>query len=213
MSSTAWLLIVPVSTHPARRLRRKLAAKEPQKTIPQKTIPLISLRTLIKGIYSSQCNQCHQCYQWYDLPSPINRVEEHLERAFGLGAMLHAEPKHHDLAFALGETYHGSLALQAFGAVRIARDEDVPGAVRVPGNDRALHIRCRSGGLKSNRPVEECGDLLRHSVTDGVICIHVHAQQRPGNVEVGGLHAASTFGSAGQRVAHREIEFFSHSNF
>src|SRR5262245_22758124 len=66
--------------------------------------------------------------------SPVDSVEQHLERTFGLGAVLYAETKHDDLAFALGEADYGSPALQAFCAMSIAGYQDVSSLVGIPGD-------------------------------------------------------------------------------
>ena len=55
-------------------------------------------------------------------PSPIDGVEEELEGAFGLGAVLDAESEHYDFAFAACEADCGGFTLKAFGAVGVAGD-------------------------------------------------------------------------------------------
>jgi hypothetical protein len=56
-----------------------------------------------------------------------------LEDAFGLGAVLDAEAEHDDFAFAARECDGGGFALETFGAVGVAGDEDVFGVVGIPG--------------------------------------------------------------------------------
>src|SRR5271155_5483353 len=54
--------------------------------------------------------------------SPEDGVEEELEGAFGLGAVLDAEAEHYDLPLSFDKTDGGGFALEAFGAVRVAGD-------------------------------------------------------------------------------------------
>src|SRR5260370_786804 len=93
-------------------------------------------------------------------PSPHDGVKQHLKRSFGLGAMLHAEAEHHDLAFALSETYHRCLAFQALGPVRVAGDQDVLSIVGIPGDHRALNVGSRCGRYI---PAESLPCILRGS--------------------------------------------------
>src|SRR5215472_10827257 len=143
--------------------------------------------------------------------SPHDSVKQHLKSSLGLGAMLYAEAEHHDLAFALGETYDRGLAFQALSPVGVAGDQNVLGIVGIPGDHRALHVGRRRGGLEGDGTVVECGYLARHPVTHGMVGVDVDTQQRAGNVEIGCLYASSSLGGGGERVAHRQVELFAHN--
>ena len=79
----------------------------------------------------------------------------------------------------------GGFALEAFGAVGVAGDEDVFGVVGIPGDDGALDVGRRRGSLEGDGRIDEGGDFVRHACADGMIGVEVNAQERAGDVEVG----------------------------
>ena len=94
--------------------------------------------------------------------SPEDGVEEELEGAFGLGAVLDAESKHYNFAFASRERDDGGFALEAFGAVGVAGDEDIFGVVGIPGDYGTLDVGRGHRSLKGDGRVDEGVDFVRH---------------------------------------------------
>src|SRR5215470_15183921 len=89
---------------------------------------------------------------------PGDGVEEELERAFGLGAVLDAEAEEDDLSFAEGECDGGGFAFQAFCAFGVAGDEDILRVFGIPGDDGALDVGRRSGRLERDGGIDESRD-------------------------------------------------------
>src|SRR5262249_55229179 len=104
-------------------------------------------------------------------------VEEKLEGAFGLGAVLHAEAEEDDLSLAASESDSGGFALEALGAFGVTGDEDVLGVLGIPRDDGALDVGRRSGSLESNGRINEGGDFGRHAVADGMVGVEVDAEE------------------------------------
>ena len=71
---------------------------------------------------------------------PVNRVEQKLEGAFGLGAMLDAKAEQDDLALAFGEGDGGGFAGELLCSLGLAGDENVFGVVGIPGEHGTLYI-------------------------------------------------------------------------
>src|SRR5580693_8534994 len=142
--------------------------------------------------------------------SPKDGVEQELEGAFSLRAVLDAEPEHYNLTLTPCKSDGGGFALEALGAVGVAGDEDVFGVVGIPRDDAPLDVGRRGRGLEGDAHIDESGDSVRHAGADGTIGANVNAEERAGNVEVGsgGGGAAGSGARACQGVANRQIKFF-----
>src|SRR5271170_3417434 len=115
---------------------------------------------------------------------PEDGVEEELEGAFGLGAVLDAETEHDNFSFAALERDYGGFALEAFCAVGVARDQDVFGVVGIPGDDAALDVGCWRRGLEGDGGIYEGGDFVGHARCYRVIRVEIDAEESAGDVEI-----------------------------
>ena len=107
-----------------------------------------------------------------------------MEGAFGLRAVLDAEAEHYDFAFAALEGDGGGFALEAFGAMGVAGDQNVFGVVGIPRDDGTLDVGRGHGGLEGDGRINEGVDFVGQARANRMIGIDVDAQERAGDVEV-----------------------------
>src|SRR5258708_1824583 len=115
--------------------------------------------------------------------TPPYSVEAHLECAFGLGTMLHAEAEHHNLAFADLKCHGGGFAFEFICTFDPAGEEDILLIFGIPREHGALHPCRRRGGGEGYGRVNECGGFFRHAPIHWMVLIEVDAQQRAGDAD------------------------------
>jgi len=91
---------------------------------------------------------------------PFYCVEQHLKCPLGLGAVLDAKAKEHDLAFASRKADDSGFPLQALRAVGIAGEQNILGVIRVPGDDGAPGVGRWRRSLKGQGSIDKGCNLF-----------------------------------------------------
>src|SRR5687767_3239483 len=110
--------------------------------------------------------------------SLIERVEQHLERAVGLRAVLCAEADHRDASLAVADIEKRGHADEVFLAVEPAAAQQI--AIVIARDDGNTIVRARVVDVESHALEEHDGCFLRHAVRERLRWIDMHAQARTG---------------------------------